>query len=324
MFARILSAAAAALLGTGLFGGALAQPYPDKPVKVIVAYPPGGGADIVARIMAQKLSERLKQQFVVINAPGASGAIGTVQAAHADPDGYTIFLGQTAEMSILPNVSSNLRYDPIKNFLPISQLTSYPYVIAVNPGVKAKTLAEFVAYAKAHPKELNYGTPGVGSSAHLAVELFARQSGVEFTHIPYRGSGPAVQAAIAGTIQFVFGDAASTTPLAEAGQLRALAVSAAKRSPKLPGVPTAKEAGSTSYEVAAWHGFFAPTGTPQAIVDKLAREVAEILSDPALKKRFEQDGIEPIGSSPGDFALHVKAELDKWGKVAKEANIKVD
>jgi tripartite-type tricarboxylate transporter receptor subunit TctC len=322
MLARFVTAVAAVgMLAAGL---ALADSYPEKPVKVIVAYTPGGGADIVARIMSQKLSEKLGQQFIIINTPGASGAIGTANAARADADGYTLFVGQTAEMSILPNIARNLRYDPIKDFVPISQVTSYPYVIAVNPNVPAKTLQEFVAYAKAHPGELNYGTPGVGSSAHLAVELFQRAAGVQFTHIPYRGSGPAAQAAIAGTLQFVFGDAASATPFAESGQLRALAVTGAKRSPKLPDVPTVAEAGVKNYEVAAWHGFFAPVGTAPAIVDRLSREIGIILQDPVLRKRFEQDGIEPIGSTPADFAAYLKAEIDRWGVVAKEAGIKID
>ena len=322
MFARLVAAALAA--GTLAAGAALADSYPDKPVKVIVAYTPGGGADIVARIMSQKLSEKLGQQLIIINTPGASGAIGTANAAHADADGYTLFAGQTAEMSILPNIMRNLRYDPIKDFAPISQVTSYPYVIAVNPNLPVKTLAEFVAYAKAHPGELNYGTPGVGSSAHLAVELFQRSAGVQFTHIPFRGSGPAAQAAIAGTLQFVFGDAASATPFAESGQLRALAVTGAKRSPKLPNVPTVAEAGVTNYEVAAWHGFFAPAGTPPATVERLSREISVILQDPALRKRFEQDGIEPIGSTPAEFAAYLKAEIDRWGLVAKEAQIKIE
>ena len=322
MFARLVAAALAA--GTLAAGAARADSYPDKPVKVIVAYTPGGGADIVARIMSQKLSEKLGQQLIIINTPGASGAIGTANAARSDPDGYTLFVGQTAEMSILPNIMRNLRYDPIKDFAPISQVTSYPYVIAVNPNLPVKTLAEFVAYAKTHRGELNYGTPGVGSSAHLAVELFQRSAGVQFTHIPFRGSGPAAQAAIAGTLQFVFGDAASATPFAESGQLRALAVTGAKRSPKLPNVPTVAEAGVTNYEVAAWHGFFAPAGTPPAIVERLSREISVILQDPALRKRFEQDGIEPIGSTPAEFAAYLKAEIDRWGLVAKEAQIKIE
>jgi tripartite-type tricarboxylate transporter receptor subunit TctC len=322
MFGRIFATAlAAAALAAG---PALAQGYPDKPVKVIVAYTPGGGADIVARIISQKLSERLGQQFIVVNMPGASGALGTAAAARSDADGYTIFLGQTAEMSILPNISHNLRYDPIKDFDPIAQLTSYPYVIAVHPDVQAKTLPELVAYAKKHPGELNFGTPGVGSSAHLAVELFMRSVGVQFTHIPYRGSGPALQATVAGTLQLIFGDAASSTPLAEGGQVRALAVTAGKRSPKLPNVPTVKETGVADYEVAAWHGFFAPTGTPPAIVERLNCEINAILQDSVLRERFAQDGIEAIGGTPQDFGKYVKSEIDRWGMVAKQAQIKID
>jgi len=321
MVGRIFATALAAVALAAV--PAAAQVYPDKPVKVIVAYTPGGGADIVARIISQKLSERLGQQFIVVNMPGASGALGTAAAARSDADGYAIFLGQTAEMSILPNISNNLRYDPVKDLEPIAQITSYPYVIAVHPDVKAKTLPQLIAYAKAHPGELNYGTPGVGSSAHLAVELFMRSVGVQFTHIPYRGSGPALQATVAGTLQLIFGDAASSTPLAESGQVRALAVTAGKRSPKLPDVPTVKETG-VAYEVAAWHGFFAPVGTPRAIVDKLNTEINAILQDEVLRKRFAQDGIEAIGGTPADFAKYVKSEIDRWGLVAKQAQIKID
>lgn len=322
MFARFLGAVYALLALAGL--PATAQVYPDKPVKVLVAYAPGGGADIVARIISQKLSERLGQQFVVVNMPGASGALGTATAARSDADGYTIFLGQTAEMSILPNISANLRYDPVKDFIPIAQITSYPYVVAVHPSVQAKTLAELIEYAKKHPGELNYGTPGHGSSAHLAVELFMRMLGVQFTHIPYRGSGPALQATVAGTLQLIFGDAASSTPLAETGQVRALAVTAGKRSPKLPDVPTVRETRVSDYEVAAWHGFFAPAGTPQAIVNKLNQEINAILADPVLRHRFAQDGIEAIGGTPQDFGGYVKSEIDRWGTVAKQAQIRVD
>jgi tripartite-type tricarboxylate transporter receptor subunit TctC len=302
---------------------ALAQVYPDGPVRVIVPYTPGGGADIIARLVSQKLSERLGQQFVIVNSSGAGGAIGAAAAALSKPDGYTLMLGQTGEMAVLPNVVSNLQYDPVKDFMPIAQITAYPYVIAVNPSLPANTLEEFIAYARAHPTELNYGTPGIGSSAHLAVELFAQQVGVKFTHVPFRGSGPAVLAAISGVVHFVFGDAASTTPQVSGGQLRALAVTAAKRSPTLPDVPTVAQAG-VPYEVAAWHGYFAPVGVKPEMIDKLNREINEILKDPAMRDRLARDGIEAIGGTPEAFATHLKNELAKWGKIAKEAEIKLN
>jgi tripartite-type tricarboxylate transporter receptor subunit TctC len=303
---------------------ASAQVYPDKPVRVIVAYPPGGGADIVGRLMSQKLSERMGQQFVVINNPGASGSIGATTAAHSAPDGYTLFFGQTAEMSILPNVMSNLHYDPIKDFEPIAQVSAYPYVIAVNPKLPVHSLKEFIAYAKAHPGELNYGSPGIGSSAHLAVELFARKVGIKLTHVPFRGAGPAVLGAISGVVQVVFGDAASTTPQVVAGQLRALAVTATKRSPKLPDIATVAELGVPGYEVAAWHGFFAPTGTNSEIIKQLNQEINEVLREPTLRQRLAQDGIEAIGGTPQAFAAHLKEEFTTWGKVAQEAKIKIN
>jgi len=316
-----------AILGSAIFlasSPALAEVYPDNPVRVVVAYAPGGGADIIARLISQKLSERLGQQFVIFNSSGAGGAIGAGVAAHARPDGYTLLLGQTAEMAILPNLMSNLQYDPVKDFTPIAQVTAYPYVIAVNKDLPVHSLLELIAYARAHPGELNYGTPGIGSSAHLAVELFAHHVGIKLTHIPFRGSGPAIVAAISGVIQVIFGDAASTTPQVAAGQLRALAVTASKRSPKLPDVPTVAEAGVSGYEVAAWHGYFAPVGVKPEILEKLNHEINEILKDPAMRDRLAQEGIEAVGGTPEAFAAHLKDELTQWGKIAKEAGIKLN
>jgi tripartite-type tricarboxylate transporter receptor subunit TctC len=302
----------------------LADDYPDSPVRVIVAYAPGGGADIIARLISQWLSERLGQQFVIFNSSGAGGAIGAAAAAHAKPDGYTLLVGQTAEMAILPNLMSNLQYDPVKDFTPIAQLTAYPYVIAVNKDLPVHSLQELIAYARAHPGELNYGTPGIGSSAHLAVELFAHHVGIKLTHVPFRGSGPAIVATISGVVQVIFGDAASTTPQVAAGQLRALAVTASKRSPELPDVPTVAEAGVSGYEVAAWHGYFAPVGVKPEILEKLNRAINEILKDPAMRDRLAQDGIEAVGGTPEAFAARLNEELARWGKIAKEAGIKLN
>jgi tripartite-type tricarboxylate transporter receptor subunit TctC len=318
---------AIAILASAIFlvsSPALAEVYPDNPVRVVVAYAPGGGADIIARLISQKLSERLGQQFVIFNSSGAGGAIGAGIAAHAKPDGYTLLLGQTAEMAILPNLMSNLQYDPVKDFTPIAQVTAYPYVIAVNKDLPVHSLLELIAYARAHPGELNYGTPGIGSSAHLAVELFAHHVGIKLTHIPFRGSGPAIVAAISGVIQVIFGDAASTTPQVAAGQLRALAVTASKRSPKLPDVPTVAEAGVSGYEVAAWHGYFAPVGVKPEILEKLNHEINEILKDPAMRDRLAQEGIEAVGGTPEAFAAHLKEELTQWGEIAKQAGIKLN
>jgi tripartite-type tricarboxylate transporter receptor subunit TctC len=316
-----------AILGSAIFltsSPALAEVYPDNPVRVVVAYAPGGGADIIARLISQKLSERLGQQFVIFNSSGAGGAIGAGVAAHAKPDGYTLLLGQTAEMAILPNLMSNLQYDPVKDFAPIAQVTAYPYVIAVNKDLPVHSLQELIAYARAHPGELNYGTPGIGSSAHLAVELFAHHVGIKLTHVPFRGSGPAIVATISNVVQVIFGDAASTTPQVAAGQLRALAVTASKRSPKLPDVPTVAEAGVSGYEVAAWHGYFAPVGVKPEIIEKLNHEINEILKDPAMRDRLAQEGIEAVGGTPDAFAAHLKDELTKWGTIAKEAGIKLN
>jgi tripartite-type tricarboxylate transporter receptor subunit TctC len=318
---RIAMAVAAIFLTSA---PSLASDYPDSPVRVIVAYTPGGGADIIARLISQKLSERLGQQFVIFNSSGAGGSIGAGIAAHAKPDGYTLLAGQTAEMAILPNLMSNLQYDPVKDFTPIAQVTSYPYVIAVNKDLPVNSLEELIAYARAHPGELNYGTPGIGSSAHLAVELFAHHVGIKLTHVPFRGSGPALVATISNVVQVIFGDAASTTPQVAAGQLRALAVTASQRSPKLPDVPTVAEAGVSGYEVAAWHGFFAPVGVKPEILEKLNHEINEILKDPAMRERLAQDGIDAVGGTPEAFVARLNDELARWGKLAKEAAIKLN
>ncbi len=321
---RVAAAVCAAVVLTAAGCGSVwAQAYPTKAVRVIVGYPPGGGADIVSRLISHRLSERLGQQFVVFNTPGAGGSLGALAAARAEPDGYNLFLGQTAEMSIVPNLTS-LQYNPIKDFAPIAQLTSYPYVIAVHPSLPFQTFQEFLAYAKARPGELNYGSPGPGSTAHLAIELFMRQAGITMTHVPFRGSGPALLAAIANHVQVVFGDAASTTSQVLSGQLRALAVTATKRSPLLPNTPTVIEAGLAKYEVAAWHGFFAPVKTDRAIIDKLNREINAVLREPDISKRFTQDGIEAVGGTPEAFGAYVQSELERWGQVAKQADIKMN
>lgn len=318
---RIVSTLAVLLLA-GL-SQAFAQSYPTKPVKIIVAFAPGGGADIVARLIAQHLTQRLGQPFVVDNRGGGGGIIGTDMAAKAAPDGYTILLGQSGPNVLNPSLYAKLPYDAIKDFAPITQATIYPYVIAVHPSVPAKNLRELLAMAKARPGEVSYGTAGTGSSAHLAAALFERQTGARMNHIPYKGAGPALMDTVAGQVNMVFGDAASATQQAKAGRVRALAVTGAKRSPLIPEVPTAMESGAPGYEATAWHGFLAPAGTPREIIDKLHTEIAAILNTREVRERLERDGIEPVGNTPEQFGALIKAEIDKWGKVVRDANIKL-
>lgn len=318
---RIISTLAIALAG---IGQAFAQAYPAKPVKIIVAFAPGGGADIVARLIAQHLTQRLGQPFIIDNRGGGGGIIGTDMAAKAAPDGYTILLGQSGPNVLNPSLYAKLPYDAIKDFAPITQATTYPYVIAVHPSVPVKNLGELIALAKAKPGEVSYGTAGTGSSAHLAAALFERQTQVKMNHIPYKGAGPALMDTVAGQVNMVFGDAASATQQAKAGRVRALAVTGAKRSPLIPEVPTAMESGAPDYEATAWHGFLAPAGTPREVIDKLHTEIAAVLKTKEVRERLERDGIEAVGSTPEQFGAHIRAEIDKWGKVVRDANIKLE
>ena len=298
--------------------------YPDRPVKVVIPFAAGGGADIVGRLVFQKLSTRLGQSFVIENRGSAGGIIGADMVAKAAPDGYTLLLGQTGPNAINPALFSKMPYDPIKDFSPIIQLTSYPYVIVVNPNVPVKNLQELIALSKAKPGSLSFGTAGTGSSAQLAAELFMQATNISMTHIPYKGAGPALMDTMAGVVSLTFGDAASATPLVTSNSLRAIAVTSKRRSALLPQVPTVIESGYPGFEAVAWHAVLAPAKTPPEIIQKLNSEIAIVLSDPELQKRLSQDGIEIIGSSAEDFSIYIKNEVAKWAKVVRDANIKLD
>lgn len=298
--------------------------YPDRPVKVIIPFAAGGGADIVGRLVFQKLSTRLGQSFVIENRGSAGGIIGADMVAKAAPDGYTLLLGQTGPNAINPALFSKMPYDPIKDFSPIIQLTSYPYVVVVNPNVPVKNLQELIALSKAKPGSLSFGTAGTGSSAQLAAELFMQVTNISMTHIPYKGAGPALMDTMAGVVSLTFGDAASATPLVTSNSLRAIAVTSKRRSALLPQVPTVIESGYPGFEAVAWHAVLAPAKTPPEIIQKLNSEIAIVLSDPELQKRLSQDGIEIIGNSAEDFSTYIKNEVAKWAKVVRDANIKLD
>jgi len=300
------------------------QAYPAKPVRVIVAFAPGGGADIVGRLFSQHLTERLGQSFVVENRGGAGGMIGTDVVAKAPADGYTLLFGQQGPNAINPSLYSKMPYDVIRDFAPITQTTVYPYVIGMHPGVPLATFREMVAAAKARPGSLSYGTAGLGSSAQLAGELLQRQADIKLNHIPYKGAGPALMDAVAGQVSMVFGDAASTAAQVRAGKLRGLAVTGLTRLPLLPDVPTVAEAGLPGYEATAWHGWLAPAGTPPAVINRIQAEVVAILKLPEVRERLSRDGIDAVGSTPEQFAAHIRAEIEKWGKVVRDAGIKLE
>ncbi len=311
----------AALLA--LIPGAGFAAYPDKPIRLIVAFPPGGSTDIVARLVGQKLSERLGQQVVVDNRGGAGGTIGTEIAARASADGYTLTMGTTSTHVIAPAAYPNVKYDPVKDFTPITLVATTPYLLVVNTGVQAKSLKEFIALVKSQPGKLNFASAGTGTTTHLAMEMLKGAAGIDIVHVPYNGNGPANTATIGGQVQALFGSMPAVLPQAKAGRLRPLAVGTAKRSPSLPDVPTVAESGYTGFEVSLWLGFFAPKGTPAPVINRLQGELIKIAQSPEMKEQFERNGAEPLTTSQAELTKLMKSELDKYSKVIKSAGIKL-
>lgn len=324
LFARRKIFTLAAAMTLSAAAGAAHAAYPERPVRVVVAFAAGGGADIVARLVFERVATKLGQPFVVENRGGAGGIIGTDAVAKAAPDGYTLLLGQSGPNAINPSVYKKLPYDARKDFTPITQLTSYGYVVAAKPALPVSNLKEMLDLARKDPGALSLSTAGTGSSAHLAVELFMRQANVRVTVVPYKGAGPALMDTVTGVVDLTFGDAASASSQAKAGTVKALAVTGARRSPLLPDVPTVSEAGVPGYEASAWHAVLAPAGTPAEIVDTLHGAIAEVLADPEVKARLERDGIEPIGSTPQEFAAFLDKEINKWQEVVQAAGITLD
>ena len=299
------------------------QAYPTKPVRLIVAFPPGGSTDIIARLVGQKLSERLGQQVIIDNRGGAGGMIGTDIAAKSSPDGYTLTMGTTSTHVIAPAAYPNVKYDPIKDFVPITLVASTPYLLVVHPGVKAASLKDFIALMKSQPGKLNYASAGAGSTTHLAMEMLRLASGTDIVHVPYGGNGPAGTAVMGGQVQALFGSMPAVLPFAKSGKMRPIAVGTAKRSPALPDVPTVAEQGYPGFEVALWLGFFAPKGTPAAITGRLQDELTRIAKSPEMKEQFERNGADPVTTTPAELSRLMKTELDKYSKVIKQANIKL-
>jgi tripartite-type tricarboxylate transporter receptor subunit TctC len=299
--------------------------YPTKPVRLIVAFPPGGSTDIIARLVGQRLGERLGQQVVIDNRGGAGGTIGTEMAARSSPDGYTLTMGTTSTHVIAPAAYPKLKYDPVKDFDPISLVGSTPYLLVINPSVKATSLKDFIALVKSQQGKMNYASAGAGSTTHLAMEMLKSTAGIDIVHVPYNGNGPAGAAVLGGQVQALFGSMPAVLPQAKAGKLRPIAVGTAKRSPALPDVPTVAESGYPGFEVSLWLGFFAPKGTPAPILARLHSELVKIASSPDMKEQFERNGAEPATSaSPADLTKLIRTEVDKYAKVIKAANIKLD
>jgi tripartite-type tricarboxylate transporter receptor subunit TctC len=313
----------AALLATSLLlalmSGAAAE-YPDRPVRLIIPFPPGGSNDVVGRLVANQLSEKLGHKVFVDNRGGAGGVLGTEAAANAAPDGYTLLVVSIAH-AVNPALYK-LNYDPIKSFAPVSIMATGPNVLAVNPTLPVKSVKELVALAKEKPGSIDYASAGVGSFQHLGGELFKLVAGVNLQHVPYKGGGPAMQDVIAGHVKVMFSSLVQTTPFIHSGQLRALGVGGAKRNPVLPDVPTIQEAGVPGYVADNWWGIVAPAGTPQPIIDRLYKDLQETLKSPELTAAFAREGAEAVTMSTAEFSSYMESEIAKWGKVIKEGNIK--
>lgn len=297
------------------------QPWPDRAVRIITPFPPGGGTDLVARLLAQKLTEYLGGPFIVENRPGAAATIGAAFVARAAPDGYTLLVS-APEMSIHPSLTPKLPYDPLKDFAFISQLTSGQFMLAGHPSVPVKTVKELIALAKARPGAVNYGSSGTGGINHLAGELLQSMAGIRWVHVPFKGTGPSVIGLMVGEVDFTF---ASTTGLlgpARTGKTRAIAVTGPKRFSELPAVPTISEAGVPGYNVTGWYGLYAPAGTPMDIVRRLQAEGARALNSPDVKEKLMKTGNEPVASRPEEFAAFLRAEMAKWAKVIKASGLK--
>ncbi len=297
--------------------------YPAKPIRIVVAYTPAGATDILARTVGQKLTDAWGQPVIIDNRPGANGNIGTEYAAKATADGYTLLMVTAGTHGINPSLYRKLGFDAVKDFAPVSLVAMVPNIFVVNNAVPAKDLKEFIAYAKANQGKLNYGSPGNGSTAHLSMELFKTMTGVQMLHIPYKGSAGVLADVIGGQIIATMDNMPPYVPQVKAGKIRALAVSTPRRSPAVPDVPSVAEAGVPGYDSGAWFGLVAPANTPKDIVNKLSRETARILKLQDVSARLADLGAEPVGGTPEQFSAHIKAEIAKWAKVIKDANVEL-
>ncbi|MGJ7612676.1 MULTISPECIES: Bug family tripartite tricarboxylate transporter substrate binding protein [unclassified Variovorax] len=306
-----------------LAAAAQAGDFPGKAIRIVVPFPPGGATDAAARLIAVKMSEKWGQPVLVDNRAGAGGNVGSDIVAKAPPDGYTLVMGVTGSHAINTSLYSKMPYDPVTDFVAISQVAVVPNVLVVHPSVPAKNLAELMALAKKEPGKLNYASLGNGTAAHLGMEMLKSEAGVDITHVPYKGSAPAVSDLLAGQVQMMVDGLPSALPHIKAGKLRAIALTSLRRAPSLPDLPTIAETYPGFY-ADAWSGLFAPKGTPQPVVDKLSAEVQRILKLPEVREKLVALGAEPVGSTQAEFTAHVKREIDKWAKVVKTSGAKVD
>jgi tripartite-type tricarboxylate transporter receptor subunit TctC len=310
-------------LACGCVASAAAQNFPSKSVRFVVGLPPGGGTDTVARMVGQKLAPAISQQVVIDNRPGAAGNIAAELVARSAPDGYTLVV-VTASHAVNPSLYKKLSYDAIKDFAPITQLTSQPYIFVVHPSVPVKNVKDFIALSKTRKGGLTYASSGAGLLGHLGMELLKTMGKFEATHIPYKGAAPALIDTISGQVEAFFPTIISGLPQVKAGKVRAIAVTTKERSPLLPNVPTVAEQGFPGYEVNGWYGLLAPAGTPKEVVSYLNTEVVKVLRQPDIKERMASEGAVPVGNAPEQFAVYIRSEMEKWAKVVRQSGATVD
>jgi tripartite-type tricarboxylate transporter receptor subunit TctC len=306
-------------------GQALAQPYPSKPIRLVVGFPPGGAADFVSRALQEPLGRALGQPIVVENRPGAGSSIAAEHVAKSAPDGYTLLIASPSSILVNPIITPKAGFQPLKDLVPISKVSSSPLILAVNPAVPASSVRELIAHAKQNPGKLNFATSGNGSAPHLAAVLFVRLAGVDMVHVPYKGGAPAVQSVLAGDTQLSFATPPSVLPLVQAGRLRALAITSREATALIPGVPGMGEAGLPDYEIGFWYGFFVPAGTPADIVRRLFEATSQVVKAPETGRMLAREGTETAGSaSPEDFAIFLTEDAKLWARLVKESGAKAD
>jgi len=321
---HFLVAASGGIVLTIAAATAAAQAYPNRPIRFVIPFAPGGPTDILGRAVGQKLSESLGQTVVIDNRGGAGGNIGAEAVAKSPADGYTMLMGATSTHAINPHLYRKLGFDPLKDFAPVTLVANTPSLLAVHPALPVKTVRDLIELARSRPGQLTYGSAGNGSSNHLAGVLLCMMAGIDMTHIPYKGSGPALVDVMAGQVPLMFNNTASVMPFVKAGKLRAVALTSLERSPLVPGVPTVAESGLPGFEVRSWHGVFVPAGTPAEIVQLLSTRIAAGIAAPDVKERLNAQGVELVGNKPEEFAAFIRAEHAKWGKVVKASGARVD
>jgi tripartite-type tricarboxylate transporter receptor subunit TctC len=315
---------AAVVLALGATAAPAQTAFPEKPVRFVVGFTPGGPSDILARALGQKLADHWRSQVLIENRPGAGGNVAAEAVARAPADGYTWLLGNNSILATNQSLYKSLGYDPVRDFAPVALVAIQPNILVVNPDVPAKSVRELIALAKSRPGRLNYASSGSGAAAHLAGELFKAMTGVDMVHVPYKGAQPALTDVIAGQAQLMFATSASVIPYVKAGRLRALAVTSARRSPSVPELPTVAEAGVPGFEAITWHGVVVPAATPPALVERLNRDIVAALGERDLRERLESLGAEVASGTPQDFARYIAAEIPKWTKVVKDSGARAE